>query len=51
MELHGNARLTVLQRRELAYDVEAGMTVADAAEKYNVSHQDCSKVARAFRGL
>ncbi len=46
MELHGNARLTVLQRRELAYDVEAGMTVADAAEKYNVS----TKTARKWHG-
>ncbi len=48
MELHGNARLTVHQRRELAWDVEAGMTIAEAADKYNVSTKTARKWYERF---
>lgn len=46
MELHGNARLTPIQRREMVLRIiDDSWSVADAAEAFNVSH----KTARKWR--
>jgi transposase InsO family protein len=43
VELHGNARLTFRQRVDLVHDLEDGMLVVEAADKYNVSDKTVRK--------